>query len=163
LCFSAEPLGNYVELSGHRCDVRYTRLESSAPLHTPACHEIQESRTEASTFQPSRCISPVHVAESAVVELRSGRFLSATVSHFVPTNTHLALVEGSTSRLTVPRTFVAVHDRRSSVWVVNPYPKPRKVSPGTVIGYAEFLEPDEITPVGGDVAVLNTTPSSVNA
>jgi len=40
---------------------------------------------------------------------------------------------------------------------VNPYPKPRKVSPGTVIGYAEFLEPDDITPVGADVAVLNTT------
>jgi len=49
------------------------------------------------------------------------------------------------------------------VWVVNPYPKPRKVSPGTVIGYAEFLEPDDITPVGGDVAVLSTMPSSVNA
>ncbi|ROT83386.1 hypothetical protein C7M84_023433 [Penaeus vannamei] len=155
--FSTEPPGNYVELSGHRCDVRFTKLESPAPLHIPACHEIQESRTEASTSQPSRCISPVHVAESAVVEPRSGRFLSANVSCFVPTNAHLALIEGSTSRLTVPRTFVAVHDRRSSVWVMNPYPKPRKVSPGTVIGYAEFLEPDDITPVGADVAVLNTT------
>ncbi|ROT64667.1 hypothetical protein C7M84_017385 [Penaeus vannamei] len=108
------------------------------------------------------CFSAEPLAETAVVEPRSGRFLSATVSRFVPTNAHLALVEGSTSRLTVPRTLVAVHDRRSSVWVVNPYPKPRKVSPGTVIGYAEFLEPDEITPVGGDVAVLNTTPSNVD-
>lgn len=96
LCFSAEPFGNYVELNGHCCDIHFMWLESSATLHTPAYHEIQESRLEAST-QPSRYISPVHVAESAVVEPQSGRFLSATVSCFVPTNAHLALVEGSTS------------------------------------------------------------------
>lgn len=49
------------------------------------------------------------------------------------------------------------------MWVVNPHPKPRQVRPGTVLGIAEYVEPDEVTVVNENMSEMKTVASSEDA
>lgn len=86
--------------------------------------------------------------------------MAATVTRSSPHDTRLAVVETCTDRLTVPRTLVTFQGRRPSVWVVNSYLKPRKVRPGTVLGYASFLEPEEVACTVPTSAMTSDTPDN---
>jgi len=167
VCMVLEGLSakNYVELDGCRHRISFTRGGTTG-YHVPACHDVADETPEAVetpelSQSPSLvAVSPVHVAEETVVEARSGKFVAATVTCSSPDDTRLAIVETCTDRLTVPRTLVTVQGRRSSVWVVNPNPKPRKVRPGTVLGYASFLEPEEVVCTVPASAMTSDTPDS---
>ncbi|ROT85852.1 hypothetical protein C7M84_005197 [Penaeus vannamei] len=156
----------FQELRGVGCHHRisFTRGGTTG-YHVPACHDGADETPEAVEVpelsqSPSLvAVSPVHVAEETVVEARSGKFVAATVTCSSPDDTRLAIVETCTDRLTVPRTLVTVQGRRSSVWVVNPPLKPRKVRPGTVLGYASFLEPEVVCTVPAS-AMTSDTPDS---
>ncbi|ROT61294.1 hypothetical protein C7M84_020936 [Penaeus vannamei] len=166
VCMAFEGLSakNYVELDGCCHKISFTRGGTTV-YHVPACHDVADKTPEAvKTLELSQspspvAVSPVLVAEETVVEARSGKFVAATVTHSSPDDTCLAIVETWTDRLTVPRTLVTVQGRRSSVWVVNPYPKPRKVRPVTALGYASFLEPEEVV-CTVPASVMTDTPDS---
>ena len=134
--------------------------------HVPACHDVADETPEAvetpklSQSPSPVAVSPVHVAEETVVEARSGKFVAATLTRSSLDDTRLAIVETCTDRLTVPRTLVTVQGHRSSVWVVNPHPKPRKVRPGTVLGYASLLEPEKVVYTVPASAMTSDTPDS---
>jgi len=156
---------NYVEWDGCRHRISFTRGGTTG-YRVPACHDVADETPEAvetpelSQSPSPVAVSPVHVAEETVVEARSGKFVAATVTRSSLDDTRLAIVETCTDRLTVPRTLVTVQGHRSSVWVVNPHPKPRKVRPGTVLGYASFLEPEEVVCTVPASAMTSDTPDS---
>jgi len=157
------PDASYVELDGYRCKLTFTR-GGSMGYHVPACQDAADETPEAVEFlelsqSPSPlAVSPVHVAEETVVEAKSGKFVAATVTCGSPVDMCLARVESGTDLLTVPRTLVTVRGRRSSVWVVNPHPKPRKIRPGTMLGYASFLGPEDLVATA-PTSVTRETPA----
>ncbi|ROT81129.1 hypothetical protein C7M84_000120 [Penaeus vannamei] len=123
---------SYLELDGHRHVVTFVGEESSHCCEVPACHESRGELPESSIPLQPRYVSPVHVTEATTIEPRAGRFVAASLSRSVPDETHVAVIEGNAARLLVPRTLITVQERRSSIWVVNTEPKPRKLSPGTI-------------------------------
>ncbi|ROT77257.1 hypothetical protein C7M84_004114 [Penaeus vannamei] len=154
-----------MELDDCRHRISFTRGGTTG-YHVPACHDAADETPEAvevpelSQSPSPVAVSPVNLAEESVVEARSGNFVAATVTRSSPDYSRLATVETCTDRLTVPRTLVTVHGRHSSVWVVNPHPKPRKVRPGTVLGYASFLEPKEVVCTVPASSMTSDTPAS---
>ncbi|ROT84575.1 Transposon Ty3-I Gag-Pol polyprotein [Penaeus vannamei] len=142
---------NYVELDGCRHRISFTRGGTTG-YDVPACHDVADETLEAVetpelSQSPSPVdVSPVHIAEETVAEARSDK--------------HLAIVETCTDRLTVPRTLVTVQGHHSSVWVVDPHLKPRKVRPGTLLGYASFLEPEEVVCTVPASSMTSDTPDS---
>lgn len=135
---------SYLELDGHRHVVTFVGEESSHCCEVPACHESRGELPESSIPLQPRYVSPVHVTEATTIEPRAGRFVAASLSRSVPDETHVAVIEGNAARLLVPRTLITVQERRSSIWVVNTEPKPRKLSPGTIVGYAELVETSDL-------------------
>ena len=140
---------HYVELDGHRYQIHLAADELVNQDEIPVCNVPIHNDLEGVPPEPSNphqpChLSSVHVAEEAVIEPKSGRFIAATLSRGVSGETHIAMIEGAATRVTVPRTLVTVHNRHSSIWVVNTADKPRRLSPGTVIGYAESLRPEDV-------------------
>ncbi|ROT65264.1 hypothetical protein C7M84_016780 [Penaeus vannamei] len=146
---------SYLELDGHRHVVTFVGEESSHCCEVPACHESRGELPESSIPLQPRYVSPVHVTEATTIEPRAGRFVAASLSRSVPDETHVAVIEGNAARLLVPRTLITVQERRSSIWVVNTEPKPRKLSPGEPI-----RSPDYACPVGNSVADPEPNPDT---
>jgi len=149
LCILPNSSDSYLELDGHRHEITFVGEESLHCCEVPACHESKGELPEPFIPLQPRYVSPVHVTEATTIEPRAGRFVAASLSRSVPDETHVAVIEGNMSCLLVPRTLITVQERRSSVWVVNTAPKPRKVSPGTVVGYAELVSASEVSEVRG--------------
>jgi len=133
------PASSLLEVDGHYHQITYTGEESKC------VHEAPGGEVNDKCGKEFQHISPVHVAERIVIPAQSGCFVPANLTRGMPPDAHLAIVEGNATCLTVPRTLISVHERRSSVWVVNTDQRARKLSPGTILGYAEIVQLEEVT------------------
>ncbi|XP_037799860.1 uncharacterized protein LOC119594849 [Penaeus monodon] len=133
------PASSLLEVNGHYHQITYTGEESKC-VHEASAGEVNDKCGKK--FQH---ISPMHVAERIVIPAQSGCFVPANLTRGMPPDAHLAIIEGNATCLTVPRTLISVHERRSSVWVVKTDQRARKLSPGTILGYAEIVQLEEVT------------------
>ncbi|ROT61272.1 hypothetical protein C7M84_020944 [Penaeus vannamei] len=101
--------------------------------------------------------APVHVVQTEFIEPKSGQFVSAAVARGLP-ESRAILVEGTNPKFIVPRSISAVQGRRTSVWVVNPDAKQRKLTQGTCIGFAEQVGAEQLVDVSAEGNVTGKEP-----
>ena len=137
-----EPPRAYISLDGRRFPVEYTGQES---LRCAIIQTVEANPVELST--QATHMTPVHVTSTEVIKPRSGRFVSATVAKSLP-KSGVVMIEGTHPRFIVPRAVVNTSSRKTAVWVVNPDNKPRRITQGTCIGQAEYVEEQYLLEIG---------------
>lgn len=144
--------GAYLLLGGVHFSVKYTGEESLGCVSVPSV-EVAKERRATQTLR----IAPVHVVHTELIGPQSGQFVSAAVARGLP-ESRAILVEGTNPKFLVPRSISTVQGRRTSVWVVNPDAKPRKLTQGTCIGFAEQVGVDQLVDVSVNGSVTGKEP-----
>ncbi|ROT61291.1 hypothetical protein C7M84_020963 [Penaeus vannamei] len=143
----------YLLLGGVNFPIKYTGEDSLGCVSVPSVVEVAKERRATQTLR----IAPVHVVQTEFIEPKSGQFVSAAVARGLP-ESRAILVEGTNPKFIVPRSISAVQGRRTSVWVVNPDAKQRKLTQGTCIGFAEQVGAEQLVDVSAEGNVTGKEP-----
>ncbi|ROT74588.1 hypothetical protein C7M84_006923 [Penaeus vannamei] len=150
---NSKVLTAFVDTGGVNFPIKYTGEDSLGCVSVPSVVEVAKERRATQTLR----IAPVHVVQTEFIEPKSGQFVSAAVARGLP-ESRAILVEGTNPKFIVPRSISAVQGRRTSVWVVNPDAKQRKLTQGTCIGFAEQVGAEQLVDVSAEGNVTGKEP-----